>query len=256
MNETTPSPTSNPDAPRETTRSPVRPSLPPTETQTAPVFTPPSSIEAMEAVTEVTPADATADPDDAINALRNKMALIADEFGNGKINRAQFDALYQRYGEQRTIIERLIERDPESSAWKQVLGVGQTGFLRQHFEAQALYYVVYRHNQPEPILSSGKQQPVLALIEPALRRIWSMNFRPQQGLGRRAIGDSQWLLIATGDQAATAIMFSLEPSIAQARLVRDLHADFERANAAALARGWIVPERMVFPQRALIEGGR
>ena len=48
-------------------------------------------------------------------------------------------------------------------------------------------------------------------------------------------------------------MFSLEPSIAQARLVRDLHADFERANQAALARGWIVPERMVFPQRALVE---
>jgi hypothetical protein len=49
-------------------------------------------------------------------------------------------------------------------------------------------------------------------------------------------------------------MFNAEPSNAQARLVRDLHADFERANQAALARGWIVPERMVFPQRALVEG--
>jgi hypothetical protein len=189
-----------------------------------------------------------------MDALRSKMELIADEFAQGKINRAQFNARYKRYSEQRTIIERLIERNPESDAWKQVLGTkGHTGFLRSHFAAQTLYYLVYRHANHEPILSGGKQ-PNEALLKPVLSAVWSMRSRPKTALGRKQLGDRDWLILACGEHAATAVMFNAEPSNAQARLVRDLHADFERANQAALARGWIVPERMVFPQRALVEG--
>ncbi len=182
------------------------------------------------------------------------MEAISDEFAQGKINRAQFNAMYKRYSEQRTIIERLIARNPNSDAWKQVISLkGQTGFLRSHFEAQPLYYVVYRHQHYEPIMSGGQQTPNEAVIKPVLTLVWSMPTRPPNGLGRKQIGETNWLILAVGNHAASAIMFSLEPSIAQARLVRDLHADFERANQAALARGWIVPDRMVFPQRALVE---
>ncbi len=194
-------------------------------------------------------------PGAAMNTLRRKMEVIADEFAQGKINRAQFNAMYKRYSEQRTIIERLLERDPNSQAWKQVIGGnGQTGFLRTHFEALPLYYVVYRHNNFEPILSGGKHRPDDEQIKPVLNLVWSMPSRPKNGLGRKPLGETQWLILACGDHAATVVLFSQEPSTGQARLVRDLHADFERANQAALARGWIVPERMVFPQRALSEG--
>ena len=200
------------------------------------------------------PPESPTNPNSAMNTLRKKMESIADEFAQGKINRAQFNAMYKRYSEQRTIIERLIARDPNSEAWKQVIGLkGQTGFLRHHYEAQPLYYVVYRHKQYEPIMTGGKQKPDEASIKPVLDLVWSMSNRPQTGLGRKQIGETHWLILAVGNFTASAIMFSLEPSIGQARLVRDLHADFERANQAALARGWIVPERMVFPQRALVE---
>lgn len=189
-----------------------------------------------------------------MNTLRQKMELVADEFSQGKINRAQFNAVYKRYSEQRTIIERLIERNPKSDAWRQVIGVtGQTGFLRSHFAAQPLYYVIYRNNAAEPIVVGGKNKPDPAAIQPVLHLVWSMPSRPKNGLGRKPIGDNHWLILAIGDYATTVVMFSLEPSIAQARLVRDLHADFERANHAALARGWVMPDRMVFPQRALVE---
>jgi hypothetical protein len=77
--------------------------------------------------------------------------------------------------------------------------------------------------------------------------------RPKAGLGRRQLTSGTWMILATGEHAATAVAFTQEPSTSQARLVRDLHADFERANQAALARGWIFQERMVFPQRALVE---
>jgi hypothetical protein len=206
--------------------------------------------QTRESIPEADPSD----PLGALNTLRKKMELVADEFAEGKINRAQFNAVYKRYSEQRTIIERMVERNPDTDAWKHVLGVkGQTGFLRSHYEAQTLYYVVYRHNRYEPITAEGNPPSNVNAILTALNRVWAMPSRPPLGLGRKAIDDNHWLILATGAHAATAIVFSLEPSIAQARLVRDLHADFERANHAALSRGWIQPDHMVFPQRALTE---
>ena len=244
---------------RESLLSPVRPPRPeqPAEMLSVSPFvltqSEPDTDETT--LTDILPID-TEDPNEAMNALRERMALIADEYANGKINRAQFDALYQRYGEQRTIIERLVARDPENSAWKQVLGVAeQTGYLRDQFEAQALFYAVYRHNQYAPLSTGGRLPPSLSIIEPALKRVWATPSRPNQGLGRRPVGGTQWLILAAGEYAVTVVMFSREPSITQSRMVRDLHADFERANAATLARGWIVPERMVLPQRALLESG-
>ena len=189
-----------------------------------------------------------------MNALRHKMELIADEFAQGKINRAQFNAVYKRYSEQRTIIERLIARNPASEAWRQVISVrGQTGFLRHHFAAQPQYFLVYRNHQLQPLLVGGKQKPYEAAILPVIKYVWSLPNRPKLGLGRKPVGETNWLILAVGEYATTAAMFANEPSIAQAQLVRDLHADFERANQAALVRGWLVSDRMVFPQRALVE---
>jgi seryl-tRNA synthetase len=237
-----------PEPPPEARRSPIRPTAP------IPPTPPPASVPPTPAPPPE--AESPSTPNNALNALRQKMEAVADEFAQGKINRAQFNALYKRYSEQRTIIERLLERNPDSEAWKQVIGVkGQTGFLRHHFEAQTLYFTVYHRSSPQPIMVGGKQPPENHLITPLLKSVWLLKDRPKLALGRRQIGETNWLLLAVGDYAATAVMFSLEPSNAQARLVRDLHADFERANQAALTRGWIVPERMVFPQRALVEGG-
>jgi hypothetical protein len=199
------------------------------------------------------PLETPTNPVSAMNALRRKMEAVADEFAQGKINRVQFNAMYKRYSEQRAIIEKLLERNPDSDAWRQVVSVkGQTGFLRTHYEAVPQFYLVYYHNNRKPIYMGG-QNPDEGRLLSTLQGVWAMPNRPKVGLGRKALETGQWLILATGEYAATGVMFSLEPSIAQAKLVRDLHADFERANQAALARGWIVPERMVFPQRALLE---
>lgn len=231
----------------EPLRSPVRPIRP--EEPRTPV--PPLPTELRRAAAE--PPNTTS-PVNALGSLRQKMEAIADEFGRGKINRAQFYALYRRYSEQRTIIERLVERNPDTDAWKQVMGApGQTGFLRTHFASQSLYFVVYRHNERRPLLTVGKEQPDFSLLESVLMPVWKMTNRPKQGLGRKPIGETKWLIMATGEYAATVVVWSTEPSLSQARLVRDLHADFERANNAALAKGLIAPDKMVFPQRALSE---
>lgn len=195
------------------------------------------------------------DPNAALAVLRRKMEVVATEFAQGKINRAQFNAMYGRYGEQRAIIERLIERNPDSKAWKQVVSTaGHTTFLRQHFEAHPLYFLVFRHKVAQPLMVGGKTKPVMQEVAPMMRTLWSLKNRPKAGLARKSMGDNRWMILAVGEYSATLVMFLLEPSVAQCSLVRDLHADFERANRAALEQDCAPIERMVFPQRALVEG--
>ena len=80
-----------------------------------------------------------------------------------------------------------------------------------------------------------------------------MKNRPKVGLARKDMGNGQWLVLALGEYAVTLAMFTLEPSISQSTLVRDLHNDFERANRKALGSGTRSLDRFVFPQRALAE---
>lgn len=196
----------------------------------------------------------TDDPREAVALLRQKMELVASEFAEGKINRAQFNAMYGRYSEQRAIIERIVERNPQSRAWKQVIGTpGHTSFLRHHFEAEPLYFMVYRHLVAEPLLVGGSTRPDMRRISPIIKALWAVPERPRSGLARRSLGDQRWLILAMGKNALTVVVFRMEPAVAQAALVRDMHADFETANQAALARSVTHADRLVFPQRALVE---
>jgi len=228
-------------------RSPVRPT-PPSNAAPAP---PP-----REETTHAAPPedDMPTNPDSALYNLRQKMEQIADEFASGTINRAQFNALYRRYSEQRLIIERLMRRNPDTEAWRQVIGTrGHTTFLRSHFEAQPLYYATYIHEQTEPIHRGGSSLSDDTFIVKIVQAVWQLGERPKVGVGRRPLPGGEWLILAIGEYAITAVIFSLEPSLAQARLVRDLHLDFERANLTMLERHWLDATHLVFPQRALLQ---
>jgi hypothetical protein len=228
-------------------RSPVRPANPDSANSpaAAPNPVPQPSAPAQPTMPE--------DPLGALENLRRKMESVAREFARGKINRAQFNAIYGRYDEQRKIIERLIERDPSNKAWQQVAAPGHTSFLLNHFEARPQYYIIYRMNLPTPLMMGGKQQPDMRHIEPVLSALNRMPGRPRTGLARKSMGNGQWMVLALGEYAFTLVMFMLEPSTLQLNRVRDLHADFERANRHALERNTQTLDRMVFPQRALVE---
>jgi hypothetical protein len=224
-------------------RSPIRPKAP----------EPAEAVKVPLRATAPAPAPQPENPQAALEQLRHKMEVVANEFSQGKINRAQFNAIYGRYSEQRTIIERLIERNPENAAWKQAAAPGHTSFLRDHFEARLQYYLVYQHNIATPLMMGGKQQANMDEVGQVLRSLWGMKNRPKIGLARKDMTNGQWLVLALGEFAVTLALFALEPSAAQANLVRDLHADFERANRRALERGTRSLDRFVFPQRALTE---
>lgn len=193
------------------------------------------------------------DPHAALEYFRAQMETIAAEFAGGRLNRTQFHAIYQHYSERRIIIERLLQRDPESDAWKQVAQPGHTTFLRAHFEARPVFYAVFGHKLPRPLNIGGQRSPKLVeQIGKLLRTLWNLQTPPESGLARKAVGDGQWLVLAMGKFGITFVVFSLQPSAAQTNRVRDLHTDFERANRRLLERGSANPSRMVFPQRSLI----
>jgi hypothetical protein len=239
-----------PDGPPGSLRSPIRPA-PPHETVPAPVPVPATAAVPSPSGPEPAPQD----PLHALVLLRRKVEALVDEYAQGSINRVQFNALYQRYSDQRAIIEKLMQRNPETDAWRQVVSSrGQTGYLRARLEAQPVCFSVYASGKETPLLMAGDVAAVAAIAaEALLRAVWAMPHRPTIGLGRKPLAADQWLVMAVGSKAATLVVFSLEPSKTQAQLLRDLHLDFERANQMALDRGWLAAERLVFPQRALFE---
>jgi hypothetical protein len=230
-------------------RSPVRPS-PPIEpafgAARMPQQTPPPSSG--------TSSPSATNPSAALDQIREKTERIADEYSQGKLNRAQFEAMYKRYNEQRTIIEKLLERNPGTDAWRSVVGTrGQTGFLREQYEAQALFYAVYLQNSENPLISAGTRTYLPQQFAPLARAVWSIPNRAPVGLGRKQLRNNEWLIMATGEHGLTLVVYSMEPANSQAKLIRDLHADFERANRITLARKITAPDKLVFPQRSLFE---
>ncbi|HYO89840.1 MAG TPA: hypothetical protein VER79_14420 [Candidatus Limnocylindrales bacterium] len=240
------------DTPKGSLRSPIRPSSP-----TGAVI-PSYGMPHLPAPEPPDPPPPDPAPQDSLHALvllRRKVEALVEEYAQGALNRVQFNALYQRYSDQRAIIEKLVQRNPDSEAWRQVVSSrGQTGFLRARLEAQPISYRVYAADRHSPLLSGGECTTDAEFpAEAVLRAVWAMPNRPAIGLGRKPLDDDRWLVMAVGSAAATLVIFSLEPSKTQAQLLRDLHIDFEHANQMALARGWLVAERLVFPQRALFE---
>ncbi len=192
--------------------------------------------------------------EEALMRLREKMAQVANEFAAGKINRSQFNAIYTRYNEQREITERLLERDPDSVAWRQVVQEGHTAFLRQHYQARVLSYALYDNDSSMPMYSLGNFRIETSLLVPmlsAFRTAASEMFGA--GLKSTEIEGGRWLVFVPGRFTTSIVLFSLEPSPRQLDLVQDLHRDFENANHQALERGSRSQDRLVFPQRALFE---
>lgn len=196
------------------------------------------------------PQKETDNPQHVLTEIRQKMNELTAEYASGKLNAAQFNALYRHYTEKRAVIEKLLERNPDSDAWRMVAQPGQTGDLRDRLESRPLYYVVFRHQEHQPLHLEGKlPRKAAEQVYKLLQALWRVGTR-REGLTRKAVGDGMWMLMVVGPQALTIVIYFLQPSTLQTNHLRDLHSDFERANRYLLERG-LPASRMVFPQRSL-----
>lgn len=246
--------TGHPAPPAETgpLQAPIRPS---TTQDNRPASPPPPPTERRAA--PLSPREQMQRAEEALIQLRQKMAQVAAEFAMGRLNRAQFDAIYGRYSEQRDITERLLSRNPDSHAWESVVQPGHTSFLKQHFEARVLSYAIYDQEQFELVSITGTLQLERSQLEAVLHRLKAiMRERGNPGPAQKKFNDGRCVLFVPGETTVAVAIFSLEPAAVQIQRVRDIHRDFERANQHALLTRDYQSERLVFPHRALFEEKR
>lgn len=188
-------------------------------------------------------------PQQSLEHIQRKMESLAADYNAGKLNREQFDSIYQHYSEKKAVLERMIEINPTSDAWKRVAAPGVTGYLQQYHAAQPMLVTTLRLGAKEPVFLHGKvpadaardMAPTLAVITQATAT---------EGLIRKHLRGG-WLVAYVGEKAATLVVYSAEPTKDQTERVRDAHRLFERANALALEQEDSPAHRYVFPQRSL-----
>jgi hypothetical protein len=189
-------------------------------------------------------------PDSApqtLEHIRLKMESLAEDYDAGKLNQDQFDALFHYYSERLELIERMVERNPESDAWRKTITPGVTSFLRSTLEAQAQMCIVLKIGADQPLFASGKLSTIGAREVFALVKALRKRTVPP-GMARRKLSDG-WLAVAVGQRSITLLVYRGEPTTSQLDRIRETHALFERANAVALEQN--TPTQYVFPQRAL-----
>ena len=184
------------------------------------------------------PADSFAEANLYLQELRGKMARVAEEFAQGKLNRAQFHEIYTHYQQQRAEIETVITNMPGSDAWRGAVSTGHTTTLRQRNAAQILSYSLYDNSSSLSLASGGQFKldtdlvvPMLSSFRSATQEIFGKGMRSTEIEGGR------WLCFVPGKYTTLFVVFSVEPARIQVALIQDLHRDFETAHAPSLARG-------------------
>lgn len=190
----------------------------------------------------------------ALDLLQQKMASITVEFADGKVNQAQFQAVYARYCEQKAIIERIQSRDPDSKAWQAILADGYTGSLRKQYAAHVLGLVIIEMQSALTLRTLGDFDLTEEMMLPILSSLLAGQVTAfEAGVRSTQIEGGRWLAFVPGEYSASVAIFSHEPSSDQLKMVTNLHRDFERANRQQLVRGQANPRRLVYPQRVMFE---
>ncbi len=183
-------------------------------------------------------ADSFAEANLYLQELRSKMARVAEEFAQGKLNRVQFHEIYTHYQQQRAEIETVISNVPGSDAWRGVVSTGHTTMLRQRNAAQILSYAIYDNSTSLSLVSGGQFKldadlvvPMLSSFRSATQEIFG------KGMQNTEIEGGRWLCFVPGQYTTLFVVFSVEPARSQVALIQDLHRDFETAHAQSLANG-------------------
>lgn len=188
-------------------------------------------------------------PQQSLEHIQRKMESLAADYNAGKLNREQFESIFSHYSEQKAVLERMIQINPTSEAWKRVAAPGVTSYLQQYHAAQPMLVTTLRLGAKEPVFLHGKV-PADSARDMASTLAAITGATATEGLVRRQLRGG-WLVVYVGDKAATLVVYSAEPTRDQCERVRDAHKLFERANALALEQQDTPAHRYVFPQRSL-----
>ncbi|MBN1122737.1 MAG: hypothetical protein JXJ17_16795 [Anaerolineae bacterium] len=191
-------------------------------------------------------------PGKALARLQEKMAQVTEDLATGKINQAQFEALFTRFSEQHAVIMRLMDRNPESDAWQRVAGEGHTDFLLRQHQAKIEGILIVDNWSGRAIRTLGSfvlGKDILASLIKSLEH--SQKLPDGEKVRYTQIEGGRWLCSVTDVYTTTIAIFTTEPTALQLDQLSETHREFERLNKHALEMGQVQPEYLHFPHEAL-----
>lgn len=195
------------------------------------------------------------DPDTALHAIEEKMAQVTQELTEGQINQAQFQALYTHYAEQKTLILRLLSRDPHTDAWQRAASEGYTGILRKRHAARLEGLAIYDNWTGGIIRVFGTVDVPERTIAPLLEslRDRDTDLPEQRRPLSTQIEGGRWLSYYRGTFVTVLGVYSAEPSAVQLIQQANLHEQFEKVNHNLLEIGYADADDLAYPQQALFD---
>jgi len=173
-----------------------------------------------------------------LQELRSKMAQLAEDFAQGKLNRMQFQEIYAHYQKQRQAVEEALINASGPEMWQSSVRLGMTGLLRERHAAKILSYAIYDNVTSLPLGSVGTFRIDTSLLVPMLSSFRSAATEMfGAGLRSTEIEGGHWLCFVPGNFSTLIVLFSVEPARVQLTLIEDLHRDFEIANQNTLESG-------------------
>ncbi|MEM6282876.1 MAG: hypothetical protein AAF787_11830 [Chloroflexota bacterium] len=180
--------------------------------------------------------------------VQTKINRILEEFAEGKLNRDQFHAIYERYNSQMELAEKATTTDVP------VQEDGGTMVLREKYMGKAQGLIIFDNRSGNVIETLGGFGVGMAEVQPILQ-----DFTAELKAGRivdravRPASDNRWLLFVAGKFTTVVTLFQNEPSGYQTTVIQRMHGEFENANHGAFENDKIDAEQLVFPFYAFVK---
>lgn len=202
----------------------------------------------------VLPGDVDPEIAGRLETLDRKLGRLENDFGQGRINASQYQAIRRHYAQQREIAVKLHRANPDSDRWRVVLEEGKTSFLLQLNEAVCKGFSLYDIATRKRIFLQGAIDRSAEEAMPLMGTFGAPTHVP--GSTRMLATQTEEgtaLLLIPGRFTAALVMFSQDPPGWQVRAVREVHRNFETANGVALQRG--ERKALLFPDVSRIVKG-
>jgi len=185
--------------------------------------------------------------------VERKIQGLLEEFSAGKLNREQFNVLYERYSGQLQLAQQAL-MSGNAAALDRASGESSTIAIKQAHMGKAVGLVIYQNRTGMSIETLGDFDVSAFVISPILND-FSLMMETQRVIEHRveALDGKRWLLFVGGRFTTVVTLFHNEPSPMQINEIRRLHNDFEIANHGLLEKGQLDSKQMAYPFMVFVQ---
>jgi len=195
--------------------------------------------------------DSSEQAEEYLAHLQKKINNLASEFANGRINRAQFQELFNHYQRERTAIEAWLTVSPESDDWQKARTEGRSIVIRKQHKSKVQGYAIYSNISGIPIATIGEFEldpslvvPMLSSYRSATKEIFGGGIQSSQ------IENGGWLTFVPGEMTTLLAIFTSEPARQQLMTIEEIHRVFESANRPLLVKDVVDPSALFLPHQS------